>query len=237
MSEPLRIYIGWDSREPLTFSVLAHSILTRASRPVALIPLTRASLGHHYTRPRGSTEATEFSLTRFMVPFLSGYRGTSIFMDCDMICRVDINDVLLHVVANPQDSVFCCQHDYVPRERTKFLGQQQTTYPRKNWSSFMVFNNAKCTTLTPDYVNQATGLELHRMHWAGSIGAIPFGWNWLVDEYDPNPDAKILHFTNGAPCFPGFEACGHAADWWQEYSSMLVPAKAVAQALALPVAP
>ena len=94
-----------------------------------------------------------------------------------------------------------CQHDYTPHEGVKFLGQPQTAYPRKNWSSFMVFDNTRCHALTPAYVNTATGLELHRFQWTQHVGAIELGWNWLVGDYARNDDAKILHFTSGGPWF------------------------------------
>lgn len=232
-TDPLRVFIGHDSKEPVTWHVLAHSILTRASRPIAIVPLTLDSLKHDYTRQRGPTEATEFSLTRFLVPYLSNYEGLSIFMDSDMLCRVDLADVLLPVLAYPGKAVYCCQHDYVPRDLVKFDGHEQTTYPRKNWSSFLVFDNAKCQSLTPEYVNSATGLQLHRFHWMpdAQIGSLPLDWNWLVGEYASNPDANVLHFTRGAPCFADYSDCDQADLWWAEYERMLKPARMTEAAL------
>lgn len=216
-NDPLRIFIGFDSKEAVAYHVLASSILRRASIPVALIPLTRQSLGRTYTRPRGQTEATEFSLTRFLVPYLSGYQGHSVFMDCDMVCLVDILDVWLEVLANPGKAVYCCQHDYIPKALTKFDGHEQTKYPRKNWSSFIVWDNAKCKALTPEYVNTATGLQLHRFQWTTDeqIGSLPLEWNHLVDEYEPNPAAKVLHFTNGGPWNVEGLSLGPEADLWR----------------------
>jgi hypothetical protein len=217
----LRIFIGYDSKEPAAYHVLASSILRRASIPVSLIPLTRQSVSRIYTRERGPTEATEFSLTRFLVPYLSDYEGVSIFMDCDMLMRVDILELWLHMLAYPGKAVWCCQHDYVPKALVKFDGHEQTKYPRKNWSSFMVFDNSKCTSLTPQYVNTATGLQLHRFQWLTSddqIGSLPLEWNWLVGEYEKNPTAKNLHFTNGTPCFEEYAHCDHADEWWAEYA-------------------
>jgi len=119
--------------------------------------------------------------------------------------------------------VRCVQHDYTPRTTTKFLGQAQTVYPRKNWSSLMVFHNAYCTTLTPEYVNTATGLDLHRMNWADGIGNIDTTWNWLVGEQVPNPDAKCLHYTLGTPCFLDYASCEQSQVWWDEYARMRSP--------------
>lgn len=218
--DPLRIFIGWDAREPIAWQVLAHSILRRASRPVALIPLTRASLAGVYTRQRGPTESTEFSLTRFLVPYLCGYQGEAIFMDCDMLCRADIWELVAAV--DPLAAVSVVQHDYTPRAGAKFLGQVQTAYPRKNWSSLMVFNTKRCHALTPEYVNTATGLELHRFTWTQDrdLGALPAEWNWLVGEYEPHPGARILHYTLGGPWFAETRDCDHAKDWLAEHAEM-----------------
>src|SRR6266850_2140939 len=128
--QPLRIFIGYDSREPVAYHVCAHSILARASAPVMIAPLIqpvlRASL--LYTRARGPTEATEFSMTRFLVPYLSGYEGISLFMDSDMLCLADIFDLLEAGLADLR-AVAVCQHDYTPKGSVKMDGQQQTTYP------------------------------------------------------------------------------------------------------------
>jgi hypothetical protein len=223
--QPLRIFVGYDKSEAVAYHVLASSILRRASVPVAIIPLARQSVSGIYTRKRGPTEATEFSMTRFLVPYLSGYQGFSVFMDCDMVCRVDIEELVQEL--HGDSAVWCCQHDYAPRWLTKFNGNEQTTYPRKNWSSFMVFDNAQCRRLTPEYVNTATGLELHRMLWADErIGSLQLSWNWLVGEYEPNDAAKVLHFTLGTPCFKEYADCDHADIWWDEFRTMTSPAVA-----------
>lgn len=234
--KPLTIYIGFDSREPLAWSVMAHSILKRATQPIAIVPLTLQSLRREYTRERKSNEATEFSLSRFLVPYLSNYEGFSIFCDSDMLCLADIGDVMLHTLADPGRALYVCHHDYIPKALTKFDGHEQTKYPRKNHSSFMVFDNAKCKALTPDYVNTASGLDLHRFHWLDGdhqVGELPLTWNWLVGEYAPNPSAQILHFTNGGPWHAEAEyGIGGEADLWRaEYRDMLGPARAVEQAL------
>jgi hypothetical protein len=225
--QPLRVFIGWDSREPIAFHVAAHSILRRASKPVAIIPLVQDQLRSAglYTRERGATEATEFSMTRFLVPYLSGYEGFSIFMDCDVLCKADIHE-MVDLERWPIDAaVQVCQHHYTPKDAIKMDGCAQTTYPCKNWSSVMAFDNGLCRALTPDYVNTASGVELHRFSWLyqGEIGSLPLGWNWLVGEYPANPDAKILHYTNGGPWFRDYHACDHAKDWLEEYRAMRTP--------------
>jgi hypothetical protein len=218
----LGIYIGYDPREAVAYHTLAHSILRRSSVPVAIAPLAQNQLKGIYRRSRGPTESTEFSLTRFLVPALSEFRGWSIFMDCDMLCRVDIAELALEIERQPDKAVLVCKHDYLPKTERKFLDQIQTKYQRKNWSSLMLFNNERCRALSADYVNAASGLDLHRFAWMddGAIGELPLEWNWLVGEYDYNPAAKIVHFTIGGPYFEAYRGCDYAEEWFAEYEAI-----------------
>ena len=224
----LRVFIGWDSKEPVAFAVAVSSLLRHASRPVSVTAVCQPALraAGLYTRERKPNESTEFSLTRFLVPYLSDFQGFSLFMDCDVLVQADIFEVLLHPLADPGKAVYVAQHDYLPKDAIKFDGHEQTRYPKKNWSSVMLFDNAQCTALTPPYVNHATGLELHRFTWLPgdeAIGALPLSWNHLVGEYEPNPGAQILHYTNGTPCFEGYQACDQADLWWKEHAAMQAP--------------
>ena len=170
----LSLYIGYDPRESVAFHTLSHSILRRSSVPISISPLAQNQLKGIYRRTRGPTESTEFSLTRFLVPHLSGYSGWSVYMDCDMLCRTDVAAFAKEIERQGDKAVLVCKHDYVPKGERKFLDQVQTKYPRKNWSSLMLFNNPRCRALTPDYVNTASGLDLHRFAWVGDglIGEI-----------------------------------------------------------------
>ena len=217
-----RIYIGYDPRESVAFHTLSHSILRRSSVPVSIAPLVQGQLNHLYRRTRGPTESTEFSLTRFLVPALSEYRGWSLFMDCDMLCRADIAGLAAQIERQPDKAVLVCKHDYVPKTERKFLDQVQTKYSRKNWSSLMLFNNERCRALSVDYVNSASGLELHRFGWVDdrAIGELPLEWNWLVGEYAHNPAAKIAHFTIGGPYFDAYRDCDYAGEWFAEFESL-----------------
>jgi hypothetical protein len=218
----VNVFIGYDSREPVAFYTLAHSILRRASVPVSITPIMQSQLKDLYRRQRGPTESTEFSLTRFLVPLLSAYQGWSVFMDCDMLCRADIAGLQHEIDRHSDKAIIVCKHDYVPKTDRKFLGQVQTKYERKNWSSVMLFNNARCRTLTDDYVNTASGLDLHRFRWIrdSEIGALPLEWNWLVGEYAYNPNAKVAHFTIGGPYFDDYRDCDYAQEWFDEFRSM-----------------
>ena len=224
----LNVYIGYDPREAVAFYTLAHSILERSSIPVSIAPLMRPQLANLYRRERGATESTDFSMTRFLVPALSGYRGWSLYLDCDMLCRTDIAQ--LASLMESEKAVQVCKHDYVPSTERKFLNQVQTRYPRKNWSSLMLFNNERCAALTPEYVNTAPGLDLHRFAWTEDrlIGALPLEWNWLVGEYPYNADARIVHFTLGGPYFEPYRECDYAEEWFAERRRMKSPAQAAA---------
>lgn len=212
---PLRIFIGYDEREKAAYHVLAHSILARASIPVSICPINRKNLKGIFTRERGELESTDFSISRFLVPHLSGYEGISVFMDADMLCLGDVAELLQYAPAN--HSVSVVKHSYTPRGTQKFLGEKQTAYPMKNWSSLMVFNNAKCRDLSPEAVNTQSGLWLHQFQWADGIDSIPLTWNWLVDEYEGLPvDPKLIHYTLGGPWFPETRHCTGAQLWLSE---------------------
>ena len=189
MSRPIPIFIGVDPRERAATNVLIDSLSQHSSAPLAITPLVTPQLEAQqlYWRPRDPKQSTAFSFTRFLVPHLMSYQGWAIFMDCDMLARGDIAE--LWALRDEQFAVQCVQHEHVPGETTKFLGEVQSAYPKKNWSSLMLLNCSRCTALTPEYVNSASGLELHRFHWlAGDheIGAPPDGWN-----HQPSGSAPI----------------------------------------------
>jgi len=116
------------------------------------------------------------------------------------------------------------KHDHRPRETVKFLGQPQTTYPKKNWSSVMLFNNANCRVLAPAYVNTASGLELHQFKWLpdeSAIGELPRRWNHLVGYYGPSRDVSLAHYTLGGPYFDEYRNCEYADEWRVERAQLL----------------
>ena len=220
----MRIFIGYDPREAVAFNVLAHSIHVRASEPVTIAPLMLSQLKKVLWRERHPLQSTDFSFSRFLVPLLSGYEGWSLFCDSDMLMLDDI--AKLWSLRDDRYAVQVVKHDHKPSDSVKFLEQPQRPYEKKNWSSVILFNNAKCTALTADYVNTATGLELHQFKWLGDdslIGEIPHRWNHLVD-YDPSlPPAQIslLHFTEGGPYFDAYKTCGYSDLWFAERDRML----------------
>jgi hypothetical protein len=221
MTQPIPIFIGYDPRERAATNVLIDSLYQHSSAPLAITPLVTPQLEAQglYRRERDPKQSTAFSFTRFLVPHLMGYQGWAIFMDCDMLARGDISE--LWSLRDDRYAVQCVQHEHVPGETVKFLGEVQSAYPKKNWSSLMLLNCGRCTALSVDYVNTATGLELHRFHWlAGDheIGAVPEGWNHLVAVQAPAKaeGAPLLHWTLGGPWFKAQRTRGGAlaAEWY-----------------------
>jgi hypothetical protein len=224
----IRVFIGYDAREAVAFSVLAYSIQARSSEPVAIAPLRLSQLARNLTRERHPLQSTDFSFSRFLVPYLSGYEGWSVFMDCDMLVRDNI--AKLWALRDDRFAVQVVKHDHRPREQTKFLGERQTSYQKKNWSSVMLFNNLLCATLTPEYVNSASGLDLHQFGWLGDerlIGDLPPRWNHLVGYDAPTGEVSLAHFTVGGPYFPEYADCEFADEWRAEREAMLFAASAL----------
>jgi lipopolysaccharide biosynthesis glycosyltransferase len=218
----IRVFIGYDAREAVAFSVLAHSIYARASEPVSVTPLMLSELKGVFGRERHALQSTDFAFSRFLTPYLSGYEGWSIFTDCDMLVLDDIAH--LWRLRDDRYAVMVVKHDHQPRESVKFLDQPQSAYPKKNWSSVMLFNNAMCRALTPEYVNTASGLELHQFKWLADealIGELPRRWNHLVGYYADDPDVSLVHYTLGGPYFDEYRDCSYAEEWRRELASML----------------
>ena len=214
----INIFVGYDSKEKVAFNTLSYSILKNSSQPIAITPIYLDNIKDTFVRERNNLSSTEFSFSRFIIPHLMNYQGWALFMDCDMLMKADIAE--LWRLRDDKYAVQVCKHDYIPKSSTKFLGQTQTVYPKKNWSSFMLLNCKKCTTLTPDYVNSATGLELHQFKWLESedlIGELPLEWNWLADEYEYKEDVKNIHYTEGGPYFKGYETTDYADAWFEHY--------------------
>tara|TARA_R110000823_G_scaffold313358_1_gene440970 strand:+ start:679 stop:1350 length:672 start_codon:yes stop_codon:yes gene_type:complete len=214
----INIFIGYDNKEKVAFNVLSYSILKNSTKPVAITPVYLNNIKDDFIRERNQLSSTEFSFSRFVIPHLMNYQGWALFMDCDMLMKADVSE--LWRLRDDKYAVQVCKHDYVPKTQTKFLGHTQTAYPKKNWSSFMLMNCKKCTQLTPDYVNKASGLELHQFKWLESdelIGELPIEWNWLADEYEYKEDVKNIHYTEGGPYFKDYKNTDYAIDWFNDY--------------------
>lgn len=210
------VFIGYDPREAIAFHVCANSIIRHSSQPVQIIPVA-LNLFKDYTETH-TDGSNHFIYTRFLVPYMMQWQGHAIFIDGDMIVRDDI--ARLWELRDHSKDVQVVKHDYKTRMPIKYLGSKNEDYPRKNWSSVILWNcnsypNRK---LTPDYVMKATGAELHRFTWCTDdrIGELPPEWNWLPDEYGANPNAKLLHYTLGTPCFHEFADTPQGSEWHRE---------------------
>lgn len=217
----IQVFIGYDPREEVAFHVLQRSIQERSSMPVSITPVNRQHLQNVFKREKSSIESTDFSFSRFLTPWLCNYQGWAIFMDCDMLVLKDIAE--LWKLRDSQFALQVVKHDYTPVSDTKFLNAVQTKYQKKNWSSVMLMNCEKCTALSPDYVNTASGLELHQFKWLEDdnlIGEIPKSWNHLVGEYPEEPDASLVHYTLGGPYFNEYQDCEYSKEWFKERDSL-----------------
>jgi len=214
----LNIYIGYDDVETVAYHTLSQSIIKYASGPVRISPICSEHFRKFFNRPRDEKQSNDFSFTRFLVPYLNDYDGYAIFMDCDMMLRTDIYQVLNEI--NPDRAISVVQHDYTPSDSTKYLNKVQYAYPRKNWSSFVVWNcsHEKNRTLTPTFVETASGLELHRFTWLldSEIGSLDLGWNWLVGDYiNPPEGLKNIHWTVGGPYFQEYSDVDFSTEWFE----------------------
>lgn len=216
-----KLFVGYDSREDIAWQVCRHSVL-RHSGAIDVFPLRQNMLRELglYTRPHDLGASTEFSLTRFLTPHLAGGTGWAMFCDCDFLFTTDVSTVLEGL--DRSKAVYCVQHDYTPTYRMKMDGKPQAVYPRKNWSSFMIFNcdHPDVKALTPAVVNSATAAYLHRFEWVSDdseIGALDIDWNFLEGEYPkPHYVPRVIHYTNGGPWFEQWQNCDFADLWLQE---------------------
>lgn len=213
----IKLFIGFDPREAVAYHTFCQSVLEKATQPVSFTPLVLQSLPvYRETHQDGSNT---FIYSRFLTPYLCGFDGWAIFADGDMICRADIAE--LWALRDARKAVQVVQHDYQTKATAKYLGNKNQNYPRKNWSSVVLWNceHPKHRILTPEFVMQQTGAFLHRFSWLddADIGALPKEWNWLTTEYEDNYDAKLLHYTLGTPCFKDYEDAPMSDEWHRHH--------------------
>ena len=214
----ITVFIGYDPAEAVAFHVCANSIIRQATQPVSIVPLA-LNLLNDYTETH-TDGSNAFTYSRFLVPHLMEYQGHAIYLDGDMVLLDDI--AKLDQLFLDATAVQVIQHDYVTKRSIKYFGAKNENYPRKNWSSVMLWNCAhpKNQQLTPGYVEQNTGAHLHRFAWLNDsdLGQLPVEWNWLPDELGENSQAKLLHYTLGTPCFKEFGSGPHADAWHREWN-------------------
>ena len=219
----LRIFIGYDPKEAVAFHVLCHSLLERSSKPISITPINLKNLKGLYSRPHDQRQSNEFSFSRFLVPYLCDFEGIGVYMDCDMLALGDISAILDDIDENHAVSVV--KHDYESKVKVKYLGNKQYSYPRKNWSSFIVWNcnHPSNRAVDPKFIGDADAATLHRFLWLKDeeIGGLSLNWNWLVGEYDkPSDDINVLHWTLGGPYFKEYLNTDFSDEWTREFKSM-----------------
>jgi len=223
----LNVYIGYDSKEDIAYRVCKYSLLTRSTGNIKVYSLKLQELvaKNLYSRSIDPLASTEFTYSRFLVPALTDYKGWAIFCDCDFIFLEDISKILENLDDNK--AVYCVQHDYTPKEKHKMDGQKQTIYPRKNWSSFILFNcnHPSNKKLTVDVVNSETGSYLHQFKWLkdDEIGSLDERWNWLEGwtSKHNNQNPFAVHYTRGGPWFAEWQDVEYAKEWIEERDNYL----------------
>lgn len=215
------IYVGFDPREEVGYHTFCASVIHHASCPVAFTPLHQDMLRQEWSGGhRDGSNA--FAYTRFLVPHIQLFQGWAMFCDgADMVMRADIAELWEH--RDLYAAVQVVKHEYQTKHPRKYVGTQMEAdnrdYPRKNWSSVMLINCSHYAwrQMTPGRVSHLTGAELHGFEWVGDqyLKALPAEWNWLVDEYGPNADAKLLHWTAGIPGFSHYFDAPMAEEWYR----------------------
>lgn len=229
----MKIFIGYDSREDIAYQVCRHSILSK--NPTAeIIPLKKQELIDEglYTRAVDALSSTEFTFTRFLVPYLMNYEGWALFCDCDFLFTIDPQEIFN--CTDEKYAVMVVKHNYTPKEGIKMDGCKQLQYPRKNWSSLVLWNcgHPANKQVNLDKVNKKTGEYLHRFQWLkdDEIGELSHVYNWLVNWYKEPEDGtpKVIHYTEGGPWFDNYKHCEYGYHWSEahaDYTKTLIGEK------------
>jgi len=220
MSEKINIYVGFDQKEAVAYHVFCQSLIDNTSIPIQINPMALRTLNKY--KENHQDRSNDFVYSRFLIPFLNNFNGWALFVDGDMICQSDIKE--LFDLRDDSKAVMVVKHNYETKQKKKYLGNINENYPRKNWSSVILWNcnHSKHKILTPTFVSEQTGKFLHRFSWLEDkdIGELPLEWNWLAIEYEDNTNAKIIHYTLGTPCFSDYKNTAMAEIWYKYYSRL-----------------
>ena len=219
-NKKVKIYIGFDQRESIAYHAFVQSLIDHASIPLDITPLAVKTLKGYEEKHKD--KSNDFVYSRFLTPFLNDFKGWAIFVDGDMICQTDIKELL--DLRDGSKALQVVKHDYKTKANQKYLGNINQDYPRKNWSSVILWNceHPKHKILTPDFIAKESGKYLHRFSWLedNEIGELPKEWNWLVTEYPNNEQANIIHYTLGTPCFKDYRNKEMADIWLKKYDRL-----------------
>jgi len=215
MVEIIKIVVGFDQREAVAYHTFTQSIIEKSTLPVSFIPLAIQTLADY--KESHTDKSNDFIYSRFLTPYLMKFDGWAIFADGDMVCLSDIKE--LWDLKDESKALMVVKHDYKTKSHQKYLGNINENYPRKNWSSVILWNcnHPKHKILTPDFIANQTGKYLHRFSWLqdDDIGELPKEWNWLATEYPANTHAKLIHYTLGTPCFKDYRNSEMSELWHQ----------------------
>lgn len=220
----LQVVIGYDPRESAAIYTFAHSIMERSSKPVSFTFLARNQL--NFCDPEQKSDypqSNAFIFSRFLTPELMDFKGWALFADGDMLCMDDISK--LFDLADDSKAVMVVKHEYKTKYPVKYLGAKNENYPRKNWSSVILFNcshpSNRC--LSRQFIEASNGAYLHRFGWLNDdeIGTLPMVWNWLEKEYDHHPGTKIIHYSCFGPYHRGYEDSDFGDEWREQFASMV----------------
>ena len=221
MDEIADIVVGFDQKESVAYHTFVQSVIENSTIPTRFMPLNIGSLTNYKeTHKDGSND---FIYSRFLVPYLMNFNGWAIYADGDMVCVEDIKK--LWDLRDDKFAVQVVKHDYKTKIKTKYWGNKNEDYPRKNWSSLILWNCNHQThkILTPKFIQQQTGAFLHRFSWVEDIeiGEIEKEWNWLAIEYEEKKDINLIHYTIGTPCFEEYESASLSPFWKKSFLNML----------------
>ncbi len=216
--DKISVVVGFDQREAVAYHVFCQSVIEHSTVPVQFLPLSENTLnGYKEAHEDGSNK---FVYSRFLTPYLSSFRGWAIFADGDMVCQSDISK--LWALRDENSAVKVVKHDYKTKAKKKYLGNKNEDYPRKNWSSLILWNcgHPANKILTPEFIQNQPGSYLHRFSWLADdlIGELPIEWNWLAIEYPYNSSAKLIHYTLGTPCFKAYANSSMSQVWKDMYA-------------------
>ena len=214
----MRIFIGHDSKYPQATKVCRASMESYNSNlNITYVDKQHLRKYEFYGREDMSTESTEFSFTRFYVPMLCNYEGIALFCDNDFLWKCDPLEVEKYLGDN---DIAVVKHKDYKALGIKMDGKENKSYPRKNWSSLIIYNCSKLKNLTKEYLDNASPSDLHELKWADKIGEIPRSYNHLVGVYKPHNKIKALHYTNGGPWFDKYKDAELSEEWWSTYKNL-----------------
>jgi lipopolysaccharide biosynthesis glycosyltransferase len=213
----ITMVVGFDQREAVAYHTFCQSIIEKSTVPVQFIPLAKNSL--HFYNEKHNDGSNSFIYSRFLTPYLCDFEGYAIYADGDMVCNTDLSEIA--DLFDASKAVQLVKHDYKTKRTIKYFGNENANYPRKNWSSLVIFNcqHPSNKILTPQFIQEHDGAYLHRFSWLqdDEIGALDVKWNYLAIEYPSCDDAKLIHYTLGTPCLKDFKETEMSDVWWETY--------------------